>query len=189
MPLQQITATLRTPWLAHDAWSEAFVGSRNIAYRVLPETDNHGDGDQGGLCKLVLVGANQLMEIALHTILKPHANSIQQIGVFVNQVLEDASYYQMLHEWLPHAIGTHVQFQEEPFRSTEKLRKRRNDTIHKAPAVANIQMARSALYSAVEGTKVLFQLSNMPFPYGAFLSKHPVPNEIWFSQVRYPGEA
>lgn len=189
MPLQQISASLTVSWLNHDSWTEAYVGSRRIAHEFLPESELLSSGDDGGLSKLALIGANQLMEIALYSLIKSHTLGMGAALTLDQTRLQEASYHDMLTKWLPAVAGKPLDLSVEPFLSTEKLRRRRNDTIHKTSAIATIAMARSAVYCAVEGSKSLYDHVGIQFPYEPFLKKYPLSSEDWFSSIRYPGEA
>jgi len=189
MPTREISAVISFPWLSHDSWTEAYVGSRRIAYDFLPETELHSNGDDGGLCKLALIGANQMMEIALYSLIRPHTLTMGAVSGLGQSLLEEASYYHMLTKWLSAIVGTPLDLSVQPFLSTEKLRRRRNDTIHKTPAVATFAMARSAVYCAVEGSKALYTHAGIRFLYEPFLQRYPLSTEVWFSAIHYPGEA
>lgn len=189
MPLKRVTAEFTFSWLTHDSWSEAYVGTRGLIYQVLPASDGAATAEDGALCQLGLVGANHLMEIAIYSLLRPHAKATGKVAALTEALLEDASYYHMLTRWLPAVSNKTLDLSAEPFLSTERLRRRRNDTVHKSSTLATIQMARSALFSAVQGTKALYACFDTIFPYEPFLSKFPPPDETWFSSVRFPSGA
>ena len=136
-----------------------------------------------------MIGANQMMEIALYSLIRPHTLTMGAVSTLGQALLEEASHYHMLTKWLPALVGRPLDLSVEPFLSTEKLRRRRNDTIHKTSAVATMAMARSAVYSAVEGTKALYQHAGVQFPYEPFLQRYPLDQQDLFSSVRHPGEA
>lgn len=92
----------------------------------------------------------------------------------------------MLAEWTPELAGWTPDLSSPPFKCTERLRKRRNDTVHKTSAKANVPMCRSAIYSSVDAARELWRRSRESFPYESFLVKYPVPTERPFSEVAYP---
>jgi hypothetical protein len=171
MPLQMISASFSMPWLNHDAWSQTYVGTHKLLYRHLPATTAQLEDDDSSLCQLAFIGANHLMEVAL-------AKVILHCDPKFN--MKDARYYSDLTKTLPALIGKSPNLEVEPFRSTEKLRVRRNKTIHATSAVVSVEMARSALFSATHGSRALFELVGKPFPYERFLSKRPLPEEMPF---------
>lgn len=167
----------------HDSWSEAYVGTRRLTYDILPPPTERQKAEDGALCQLALVGANHLMEVGLATLLRP------RIGVnpsFTKTKYEEASYWCALSRWVPVVSGKSLALDVEPFLSTERLRTRRNATTHKSSALATVAMARSALFSAVEGTRALHAHFGVAFPYERFFAKHPLPVEPPFSTVPYP---
>jgi hypothetical protein len=186
MPL--VTSSATFSWLNHDSWSEAYVGTRKLAYELLPSTQSSVKAVDGALCQLALIGANHLMEIALYKILQPHANATGTVSSLTEKKLADASYNLMLTKWLPDIAGNETNLTIEPLLSTERLRHRRNATAHKSSALATVEMARSALFSAVQGSYALFALSGTKFPYEPFMQKYPLHDEPWFSSIKFPGQ-
>jgi hypothetical protein len=128
------------------------------------------------------------MEIALYKILQPHANATGTVSSLTEKKLADASYNLMLTKWLPDIAGNETNLTIEPLLSTERLRHRRNATAHKSSALATVEMARSALFSAVQGSYALFALSGTKFPYEPFMQKYPLHDEPWFSSIKFPGQ-
>jgi hypothetical protein len=125
------------------------------------------------------------MEVGLAKLLRPFAG---RVPTFTNRKYEEASYYLSLSHWIGIVTGVPLLLDEEPFRSTERLRTRRNATTHKSSALATVPMARSALFSAVEGTKSLHAHFGVPFSYEPFIEKYPLPCEEPFSSVPFPPE-
>jgi len=188
MTLTPVYASLTSSWLLHDSWSESYVGARRLIYEVLPAPDQRLSAEECAMCQLALVGANHLMEIALYKILLPHAKNGSASLSLTPAFLEDASYFLMLTKWLPATCGVNLDLKAEPFASTERLRRRRNETIHKTSAFATHTMARSAIYSAVDGVKTLYSASGSVFPYEAVLGKCPQQVEEPFSSVAFPAD-
>ncbi len=176
MPLQRLYADFTIAWLVHDSWSETYVGVRRLAFEILPNPGSKQKAEDGPLCQLCLVGSNHLMEVALYKALYPHIPGPK---------LENATYHKMLE--LLETRSASLNLADEPFLSTERLRKRRNDTVHKHSALATVEMARSALYSAVEGSRAVFALAGTPFPYESHLVKFAPISAPHFSTVPFPG--
>ena len=186
MSRTSISASFTFSWLSHDSWSESYVGTRRLTYDILPAPTAHTNAEESALCQLALIGANHLMEVALYKALLPHAKANSTNSRLTEALLDDASYYHMLTKWLPAASGKSVDLNSEPFVSTERLRRRRNDTIHKTSALATVEMARSALFSSVAGTREVFAIADQPFPYEPVLKKFSLPSEDLFSSVSFP---
>jgi hypothetical protein len=186
MPRGSVTAFVTGSWTIHDTWTECLVGTRHLVYHLLPAPGARMDAETRTLCQLALIASNHLMEIALFKVLCPSTSGSGQVTVLTAQLLREASYFEMLTRWVTAASGIPLDLKAEPFVSTERLRRRRNDTIHKSSASANPQMARSALGSAVAGTEALFSHFSLPFPYAGFLARWPLEKEPAFSSVTYP---
>ncbi len=92
----------------------------------------------------------------------------------------------MLSLWLSKMTGKSVDLSAQPFRSSEALRKRRNETVHKSSALATVPMARAALFSAVETSQAIYLHTGERFPYSSVLTEHPLFDEEWFSDVHMP---
>lgn len=185
MPLRRVQASFTISWLSHDSWSEAYVGTRRLIYDFLPLPTSKQTAEDGALCQLAIIGANHLMEVGLARLLIPY---VGKVPTFTKRKYEDASYYLSLSHWVEKVTGVPILLTEEPFRSTERLRMRRNETTHKSSALATVPMARSALFSAVEGSRRLHSHFGVPFPYQPFIEKYPLPQEEYFSSVLFPPE-
>jgi hypothetical protein len=183
MSLRPVHASFTISWLTHDSWSEAYVGTRRLVYDILPPSIAQQTAEDAALCQLSLIGANHLMEVALARLLKPFASTHP---TFTTRKYKEASYWLALSHWVPALSGMPLLLDAEPFSSTERLRVRRNATAHKSSALATVPMARSALFSAVEGSKALYAHFGVEFPYELFFSKFPCPSEQPFSTVPFP---
>lgn len=170
----------------HDTWTELYLGVRRLIYEIIPPTSQKLTAEERAMCQLALIGANQLMEITLYKILAPYAKESERLARLTSALLDEASYHQMMTKWLPAISGNSLNLGEEPFKSTEKLRKRRNDTIHKTPANTTTEMVRSAIFSSVEGSKALYHFSGNPFPYCDWLERYPQQIEQPFSSIVFP---
>lgn len=183
MPL--ICASFRASWLRHNSWSQTYVGLRRLINDVLPTGTSKIEAEDAALCQLAVISAHQLMEIALFDLLKKYVSSTSGFNLSEKQY-ESSSYYFAITELLEKAVGAAIDLSVEPFISTERLRKRRNATVHKSSALADIAMAQSALYTAVQGVKALCVHFNEPKKYDVFLKAYPLENGCYFSQIVFP---
>ena len=171
----QVFKMFEVPFLVHDSWSELYVGTRYLVYELLCG-DRPPCGD-APLCGLALVGANMLMEITLYKILKPYLE--QKLN---KKDLERVTYFCMLTKHWSDSGKSELSLEEEPWCSTECLRQKRNDIVHKGLAsLITVEMARSGLFSAVKGTQALYEHAKIDFPYEVFLQNYPLHNKPWFS--------
>jgi len=181
-----LTKTFTSSWLNLDSWSETYIGIYRIVYKILPSDTKQQTSEDGALCQLAVVGANHLMEVALFSLFKPYINAKGFSWSITQKEFENAGYYDALSKWVPQVLEKPLDLSQEPFFSTERLRKRRNVTIHKTSAVATIDMAHSALYSAVEGSKALYSHFGELFKYKKLIEQYPLPIEKWFSATNCP---
>jgi len=180
-----VSADLTVAYDVHSPWTEAYVGIRHIIYELLPAPGRKLSTEQHALCQLALIGANHLMEVGLYQYLQSRAGYVS-LSAAKKTALRRALYFDMLKTWVPDLAGWQPVLSTPPFRCTERLRRRRNDTIHKTSAKANVPMCRAAIYSATAGTAELWRMSSEPFPYARFLSKYPLPDSKRFSEVGFP---
>ncbi|SEA12299.1 hypothetical protein SAMN05660420_01287 [Desulfuromusa kysingii] len=186
MPLQPLDKTFKIAWLNHDSWTESYIGTRKLVYEVLPAKNNDLTEETSALCQLAVVGANHMMEVALFGLIRPHIGSQLPDFSITQKQFDNGGYHKALTNWVEPITGSPLDLSAEPFLSTELLRKRRNDTVHKSSAIATVEMARAALYSAVEGTKALYTHFGNQSKYRPFLEKYPVHQEPMFSSVQLP---
>lgn len=186
MPRLPVSASFTASWLIHDSWTESYIGVRRLVYELLPHPGSGQAAEDGALCQLALIGANHLVEVALLKILKPFVSTTDDAIQLSPSKLDRASYFDMLNEWIPKVTAKQIDTTVEPFVSTERLRHRRHATVHKTSALATVQMARSALHSAVGATKALYMHAGTPFPYDAHLAKYPQVTEPPFSTIPFP---
>jgi len=178
MTTTTVAATQGGSYTIHDTWTELYVGIHHLVYRMLPAPGERVKSEDRAMCQLALVASNQLMEIALYRLLTPLA---QQEGNI--DKLRKNSYSDMLTKWVPNACGKSLDLQSDPFLSTELLRERRNDTIHKTSSPVSIPVARAALSTAVCGCVALHTHFGQQFPYVGFLERWELPREILMSSI------
>lgn len=123
------------------------------------------------------------MEIALFGLMRPMIGSESGLSV-TRKKLQEVSYYEAFRCWMPRVVEEPIDFDEEPFRSTEILRKKRNRAVHRNSEAAAAPTARAGLCSAVEGCKELYRLFGRDFEYKKCLRERPLGDERWISQVR-----
>tara|TARA_Y100001951_G_scaffold101123_1_gene105528 strand:- start:350 stop:1030 length:681 start_codon:yes stop_codon:yes gene_type:complete len=180
-----ICASFGISWLRHNSWSQTYVGLRKLVNEVLPNGTSKIEAEDAALCQLAVISANQLMEIALFDLLKRYIKAPQGFNLS-EKLYENSGYYFAITELSEKAVGKMIDLSKEPFISTERLRKRRNATVHKSSALADIAMAQSALYTAVQGVKALCVHFNEPKKYDVFLKAYPLENGCYFSQIVFP---
>jgi hypothetical protein len=98
-------------------------------------------------------------------------------------------FHEAFTEWekLVPSMGCFV-YDSEPYISIDRLRLRRNETIHKKSALSSLKMARSAVYTAVTASKEIYQHfnKNAAFTYEPVLKKYPLGIFPLFSEIIYP---
>lgn len=186
--MQRVTASVSIGWLYLDTWSETYVGGRWLSEVELPKNQWETQAHHDPLAQLLLIASHSLVEIALF-------DSIQKIlkatpGKFSKHERQfaKARFGDVFADW-PKELG-HSAFDLsiEPFCSVDRLRERRNQTIHFGSALTTLEMARSALFSAVDGSKAITEhlLGPDAFKYDAVLKKYPLGPQPMFSGVRFP---
>jgi|WetSurMetagenome_2_1015567.scaffolds.fasta_scaffold106017_3 hypothetical protein len=186
-----LAKTVDVSFDSYDTWSELYVGIHHLVYDILPPTVSQQKAEDRVLCQLAIVGANHMMEFALFDLIRPHIDikKDNKNNIIVTQEkYKDAKYYTALSNWVEQLTDEKIDLKKEPFLSTECVRKRRNSTVHKESALATVEMARSALFSVVEGTKELYSHFKKQFPenYQHFMDKYPLREEAWFSTLKLP---
>ena len=178
--MPQIIYTVTMGWLSHTAWSEKYVGLRKLAFESLPLKIYEMSPEDSAICQSVIVGSSQLVEIALFDILERY------VGKYISKKDSEVQFYKALCSLPVKITGKEIDLTGEPYLSSEKLRKRRNSTVHKTSSLADVVMSRSALYTAVETSLMLYQHFDIEFPHARFLDKYPIAEQPLFSQVTYP---
>lgn len=187
MTLRPLDVSFRIPWTAHDAWSEAYIGVRRLVYEVLPARIADQEAEDSALCQLALVGSSHLVELALDGLLKSFAEA--GTGGLTPISLRKASQERMLTHWLPTVSGRPLNEQAPPIASIQALRQRRNATVHRESALATVVLARSALFSAIEGCRYVFAHADRPFPWEDSVREYSLPKEAWFADLVMPSNA
>jgi len=94
-------------------------------------------------------------------------------------------FSRVLSTWPQRLVKPAFDLTVEPFKSIEALRKQRNRTVHAESALVSLPMARSALHSAVEGSRAITDhlLGTHAFAYDRVLAKYPLNSQLPFSAV------
>lgn len=172
-----ISSSISVSWLNHSAWSEKYVGLRRMAFGILPENTREMTSEDIALCQSVVVGSSQLIEMAFFEIIERY------VGTKVSKKDYDLQYFKALISLPSKIVGRNIDLTQEPFLSSEKLRKRRNSTVHKESLLADVKIARSALYTAVNTVFMLYEHFGLKFPYSKFLNSYPIDEKVLFSNV------
>ena len=174
-------------WLNLDAWSNFYVGAHWLATEELPNEHWQTEPRHGPLSQLLLIASQHLVELTLLTcvseVLKANPNKFPKIEKKFPKARFDDAFKEWTIELTDRAFDTNL----EPYKSLKRLQERRNATAHKESALTSLEMGRSALFSAVEGSKsiaVHFRGSN-GFPYEPVLKKYPLRSQRWFSDVDF----
>jgi hypothetical protein len=184
MPLKPLEASFGMSWMNLDAWSETYVGVFRLVYEILPDDPAAQESKDGALCQLALVGSNHLVEVTVGKLLKPFTGQVKGLS---QESYDRLGYKHAMLTIIERATSKKLDLSEEPFLSSECLRERRNATVHKQSAVANVNMARAALFTGVEATKALYQHFDVGFPYSKILNQYPMRPATMFSKVWCPG--
>jgi len=164
-----------------------YVGAHWAVTKELPPKQYQFDLHHGPLCQMVLVSAHHLVELMLfscvESILKANPGSHPNH----EKRYPKATFHEVFHEWPSDLIGNPFNIEVEPLKSASALHLRRNATIHKSSALASLQIAKSALFSAVEASKKIYESTTGvgQFKYQNVLDKYPIDTEQWFSEVKY----
>lgn len=184
---RRVVASYGIPWLNLDAWSETYVGARWLVEDELPQKQWEALPRHGPLSQLALIAAHQLVEIALFS-------SVERLirrspGAYPKEERElsagKAPFTRVFTRW-PQRLGKPAfDLTAEPFKSVEALRKQRNRTVHAESALVSLPMARSAVHSAVEGSRAITDhvLGARTFAYDRVLAKYPLKPQPPFSTV------
>lgn len=178
--MREICVNIGVSWLNHSPWSEKYVGLRKLSMEGIPQRSFQMEAEHSTVCHSILVGAHQLIEMAFSDIVSSY------IGSKITKVDYDKNFHYGINNLPQKITGKSLILDNEPFLSMELLRKRRNATIHKTVALANVEMARSSLFTAVETVKALYAFFNIPFPYHIFLEAYPLEQSVLFSKITYP---
>ncbi|QSL91721.1 hypothetical protein JWV26_18415 [Ectopseudomonas toyotomiensis] len=186
-----IIHTTTTGWLNLDAWSETYIAAHWLVTNELPAHEYQSETHHGPLSQMVLIAAHQLIEIMFFQCVRVITDGNPKQFTKIENKYQNTSFKKALEEWPEIITGTKFDLTQEPLKSADHLRARRNATVHKRSALTSLEMARSALFSAVEASKAISEhlLGEAGFKYNSVLYKYPLKQEQWFSQVKLINEA
>lgn len=182
-------------WLNLDGWSTTYVGAHWLATSELPAKQYQTSPRHGPLSQLLLISSHHLVEVmffqCVHLILNASPGRFSDIEKTFQDENENKKFItfgNVVKKWPQSLVSHPFDMSNEPFKSMECLKNRRNATIHKESALASLDMARSALFSAVQASRAISEhlLGAGSFDkYEAVLRKYPLPSEPWFSDVKF----
>jgi hypothetical protein len=178
--MREIGIEISVSWLNHSPWTEKYVGLRKLSIESLPHKIHEMEAEHSTVCHSIIVGSNQLIEMAFFDITSTY------IGKELTKKDHGSTFHDGIKTLPKKIMGKSLNLQTEPYLSMNKLRIRRNRTIHKTVALADVDMARSALYTAVETVKAIYTFFEKPFPYNLCLETYPLEHGILFSYITYP---
>jgi hypothetical protein len=187
-----VTASHTSSWLNLDSWSETYVGARWLVENVLPEKQHQSSPEHGPISQMALLASHHMIEVMLFSCLK---KQIEELSLPDSEIetkirkLDKMRFHEAFTEWekLVPSMGCFV-YDSEPYISIDRLRLRRNETIHKKSALSSLKMARSAVYTAVTASKEIYQHfnKNAAFTYEPVLKKYPLGIFPLFGEIIYP---
>jgi hypothetical protein len=174
-----------------DAWGGAYVGAHWLVTNELPDKHWEADVRHHALAQLVVVASHHLVEVMLFKVLEEKLESSPDQYLDERKKFKRATFGSVKDKWSGDILDGGLEWEAEPFKSAIKLSQRRNATIHKQAALATLEMARSALFTAVETSKAIDKHFNehRPFRYAQVLEKYPVKVEPMFSELEFPERA
>ena len=186
-----LSARATMSFLYLDSWSETYVGARWLLQNVLPEKEYQVSAQHGLITKMIIISSSHMVELMLSFCLKEKILKLNIPNQDMDnrlECLDRMNLYSMLNDWdkiLPELeiFDTSI----EPFISVNKLRLRRNSTIHKESSLASLEMARSALYTATTASEVIFKyiFPEVEYKYSKVLNKYPIEQYHLFSDISY----
>ena len=193
MTLQHVSHSVSIGWLNLDNWSETYVGAHWLVTDELPAKQYLSLPRHGPLSQLVLLSAHHLVEVMFFKCVNTLVDASPGDFTDIEKQLQknggkDIMFGRVIYKWPELLKKLPFDTSNEPFKSMKRLHERRNATIHKESALASFDMARSALFSAVQVSRAISEhlLGAGSFNrYEAVLRKYPLPIEPWFSDVKF----
>lgn len=185
--MTHISNSVRTGWLNLDWWSDPYVGAHWLATKELPDQQWQARAYHGSLSKLLLIASHHLVELMLFHCIREILEAAPGKFPKHEKKFPRAHFDDAFTRW-PEELGYGaLDLEAQPFLSIKRLHVRRNATIHKDSALASIKMAKSSLYSAVEGSRkiALHFRGEGGFPYDKVLRKYPLPIQPWFTDIDF----
>lgn len=185
--MRTVISSTTIKWSSGGRWIEAFVGVHYLVYSVLPEHTHETSYEHGALCQLGLIGSQVLIEITLGELLEPYVTNQNAESNFSLKKFQDTNFSKLRDKWIS-ALTNYSNLNPndtpfEPFISAEKLLKLRNGSAHKSSDVVTVEMARSALFTAVETSKALYSHFDRSFPYQEILEEYPLQKTPFLAET------
>ena len=182
-----VSTSVRIGWLNLDWWTSPYVGAHWLATEELPDQQWQAKPHHGALSQLLLISSHHLVELMLFRCIREVLDSAPGKFASLEERLPRATFEQAFNKW-PQQLGyAPFDVSIQPYAAIKRLQERRNATIHKDSALATLSMAKSALFTAVEGSRAIalhFRGAN-GFPYQPVLQKYPLPEQPWFTEVKF----
>lgn len=185
--MSYISSSTSIGWLNLDWWSTPYVGAHWIATKELPEQQWQTQLHHEPLSQLLLIASHHLVELMLFHCIREVLEAKPGMFPKHEKRLPCARFGEVFTVW-PKELGYgSFDMQAQPYSSIKRLQDRRNDTIHKNSALTSLAMAKSALYSAVEGARgiALHFRGTDGFPYDRVLEKYSLHTQPWFTDVAF----
>ena len=169
-------------YIIHDSWTETLAGAH---YLLSDFEESNKVCDKAHLCRLVLISANHLIEKLFFDLAEEALKNQNNTPAEIYNNFEKTTLFTAMRKWpqlLVHGSAP-LSFDVEPLLSADELRKQRNRSIHKESEMVTFEMAKKALYSAVETCRVIWKHfhKNKAFKYECILEKYPVMDEGHYS--------
>ncbi len=186
--MPKITNTLTMSWLSLDSWSETYVGTKWILDNVLPDNIYQMKAEHGPISQMVLLGAHQLVENILYNCIRTKLEQQLENQKNIESTLKNLRFEDALKKVPKELTGQKLPLGRQPLQSVTILQKRRNATVHYRSALATPQMARSAFYTAVIGSKEIYShfYPSEEFKYELVLRKYPFEPQPFLSINMFP---
>lgn len=189
--MKRLTASTGISWIGLDAWSETYIGARWLINNVLPEKEYQTSPQHGSIAKMVLISSSHMIELMLSSCLTEQVHFLKLPEDDIKsrlKKLKGMSFNGMLTDWssvLPEL--NQIDIQVEPFISVNRLRLRRNSTIHKESPLASLEMARSALNTATIASEAIYNYfyGSKEYKYSKVIKKYPIDNYPLFNEITY----
>lgn len=186
--MPRITKTFEVSWLSLDSWSETYVGTKWLLDNVLPNNIHEMAPEHGPISQMVLLGSHQLIENILYNCIRKHLELGGQIEQDIESTLKSLRFEDALKTTPQELTNRKLPLGRQPLQSVATLQNRRNDTVHYRSTLATPQMARSAFYTAVMGSKEIYShfYPEEEFKYEVVLRKYPVTAQPLLSKEMFP---
>ncbi|MEW8626988.1 MAG: hypothetical protein AB2551_14640 [Candidatus Thiodiazotropha sp.] len=173
--MKRVESSIRIVWDIHDSWTETLAGTLYILKQF---KDDKNIGDNAHLCRLVLISSNHLIEKLFFDLAEEAINSNNDTHNNIRKELNRSYLFEAMHSW-PQVLTksrSAYNFNIEPLKSADELRKQRNRSIHRQSEFVSLEMAKKSLYTAIDTCLYIWNSfhPDKEFKYQGFLKKYPV---------------